>query len=119
MDIVRVAGVRGLWSGFPLHFLRDTCGTALYFWEYDMMRHACGRLPSGEQGPTPAWLPIPAGLIPFTCGSLAGVTSWALIYPMDVVKTKVQQRALSGQQRRGLLETCMRMIRGAYTSDKR
>ena len=26
----------------------------------------------------------PRGVIPFVCGSLAGVTSWALIYPIDV-----------------------------------
>jgi len=59
-------------------------GTALYFLEYDSMRHALGRLPSGEQGPTPPWLPIHASIVPFVCGSLAGVTSWALIYPLDV-----------------------------------
>jgi hypothetical protein len=48
------------------------------------MRHILGRLPSGEQGSTPSWLPIHASLVPFVCGSLAGVTSWALIYPLDV-----------------------------------
>lgn len=118
-DIVRVAGVRGLYSGFPLHFLRDSAGTALYFWEYDTLRFLLGRSPSGEQGPTPAWLPIPASLVPFACGSFSGVTSWALIYPVDVVKTKVQQRALSGQRRRSLTETCMRMIRGPDPSNPR
>ena len=67
--------------------VRDTSGTALYFMEYDGMRHLLGRLPSGEQGPTPAWLPIHASLVPFVCGSLSGVTSWGLIYPMDVYVT--------------------------------
>ena len=59
-------------------------GTGLYFFEYDGMRHMMGRLPSGEQGPTPSWMPVPASVVPFMCGSLAGVTSWALIYPLDV-----------------------------------
>lgn len=59
-------------------------GTALYFFEYDGLRYIMGRDVSGEQGPTPAWLPIPPSLVPFFCGSLAGVTSWALIYPLDV-----------------------------------
>jgi solute carrier family 25 carnitine/acylcarnitine transporter 20/29 len=114
--------------------VRDTVGTALYFLEYDSMRHVLGRLPSGEQGPTPTWLPIHASVVPFVCGSLAGVTSWALIYPLDVcappssllirrndriiiplcsVKTKVQQRALAGEPYRGVLETFRRLIRGA------
>ncbi|EIN07236.1 mitochondrial carrier [Punctularia strigosozonata HHB-11173 SS5] len=111
-DIVRINGPMGLWTGFRLHFLRDTSGTALYFMEYDAMRYLLGRLPSGEQGPTPAWLPVHASLVPFLCGSLSGVSSWALIYPLDVVKTKMQQRALAGDQYRGALETLQRLIRG-------
>lgn len=66
------------------HTVRDTLGTALYFFEYDGLRHIMGRLPSGEQGPTPAWMPIHHSLVPFLCGSIAGVSSWALIYPLDV-----------------------------------
>lgn len=73
-----------LWTGFRLHLLRDTSGTALYFAEYDSLRYIMGRLPSGEQGPTPSWLPIHSGMVPFLCGSISGVTSWAVIYPLDV-----------------------------------
>ena len=64
--------------------VRDTMGTALYFFEYDGFRYIMGRDYFGEQGSTPSWLPVPAPLVPFFCGSLAGVTSWALIYPLDV-----------------------------------
>ncbi|EJD02463.1 mitochondrial carrier [Fomitiporia mediterranea MF3/22] len=111
-DIVRSSGLRGLYIGLPLHLLRDTSGTALYFLEYDGMRHLMGRLPSGEQGPTPTWLPMPASIVPFFCGSFSGVTSWALIYPLDVVKTKVQTRALAGERKRGIGETFYRLLRG-------
>ncbi|KAA1469522.1 mitochondrial carrier [Dentipellis sp. KUC8613] len=111
-EIIKSGGPFGLYTGFRLHFVRDTLGTALYFFEYDSMRHLLGRLPSGEQGPTPSWLPIHASLVPFVCGSFSGVTSWALIYPLDVVKTKVQQRALAGERYRGPLETLQRLIRG-------
>ena len=100
-DIFRTNGLLGLYTGFRLHFgevfcvshitipthfhaVRDTFGTALYFFEYDGLRHIMGRLPSGEQGPTPSWLPIHSSLVPFLCGSVAGVSSWALIYPLDV-----------------------------------
>jgi len=111
-EIYRGNGFAGLYTGFRLHFLRDTAGTALYFLEYDGMRHLLGRQRSGEQGPTPSWLPIPASVVPFVCGSVSGVTSWALIYPLDVVKTKVQQRSLAGERYRGPLETLHRLIRG-------
>ncbi|KIK08253.1 hypothetical protein K443DRAFT_589413 [Laccaria amethystina LaAM-08-1] len=111
-EIYRVNGTGGLYTGFRLHFLRDTTGTALYFLEYDGMRHLLGRSRTGEQGVTPSWLPIHSSLVPFVCGSVSGVTSWALIYPLDVVKTKVQQRALAGEQYRGPWETLYRLIRG-------
>ncbi|KAI9057897.1 mitochondrial carrier [Trametes sanguinea] len=111
-DIFRTNGLLGLYTGFRLHFVRDTMGTALYFFEYDGFRYIMGRDASGEQGDTPPWLPIPMSLVPFLCGSLAGVSSWALIYPLDVVKTKVQQRALAGEKRRSVLETFHRLIRG-------
>ncbi|KAL4258112.1 mitochondrial carrier family protein [Pleurotus pulmonarius] len=111
-EIFRVNGIKGLYTGFRLHFIRDTSGTALYFMEYDGMRHLLGRDRSGEQGPTPPWLPIHSSLVPFVCGSFAGVTSWALIYPLDVVKTKVQQRALAGERYRGPFETLSRLIKG-------
>ncbi|KAG2054717.1 hypothetical protein BDR06DRAFT_982290 [Suillus hirtellus] len=116
-EIFRTHGLSGPWIGFRLHFVRDTAGTALYFFEYDAMRHLLGRQRSGEQGPTPAWLPIPTSLIPFVCGSLAGVSSWALIYPLDVVKTKVQQRALAGTPPKGVWETLRRLVRGPDPKD--
>lgn len=111
-DIFRVGGMKGLYTGFRLHCLRDTLGTALYFFEYDGLRHIMGRSQTGEQGPTPSWMPIHPSLVPFMCGSLAGVSSWALIYPLDVVKTKVQQRALAGTPPRSVFETLHRLIKG-------
>ncbi|KAK0210915.1 hypothetical protein DFS33DRAFT_1250416 [Desarmillaria ectypa] len=111
-EIFQSNGITGLYTGFRMHFVRDTTGTALYFLEYDGMRHLLGRDRSGDQGLTPAWLPIPASIVPFFCGSLSGVSSWALIYPLDVVKTKIQQRSLAGERYRGPWETLYRLVRG-------
>ncbi|TFK30017.1 mitochondrial carrier [Coprinopsis marcescibilis] len=116
-EIYRSNGMGGLYIGFRLHFIRDTAGTALYFLEYDGMRHLLGRNRLGEQGETPSWLPIHQSVVPFMCGSVSGVTSWALIYPLDVVKTKVQQRALAGERYRGPFETLHRLIRGPDPSN--
>jgi hypothetical protein len=55
-------------------------GTALYFLEYDGMRHLLGRNRLGEQGPTPAWLPIHQSVVPFFCGSLAGVRLFSFMF---------------------------------------
>ncbi|KAF9013909.1 mitochondrial carrier domain-containing protein [Cyathus striatus] len=116
-EIYRGNGLAGLYTGFRLHFVRDTAGTALYFLEYDGMRHVLGRSRLGEQGDTPAWFPLHSSFVPFFCGSISGVTSWALIYPMDVVKTKVQQRALAGERYRTPFETLKRLIRGPDPSN--
>jgi len=118
-EIVRNSGLTGLYSGFYLHFLRDTAGTALYFLEYDSMRYLLGRDIHGKQGPVPSWFPVHPTLIPFLCGSLAGVSSWALIYPLDVVKTKYQERALAGIPRRSATDTFLRMARGPDPSAPR
>lgn len=94
--IVNKAGWLGLYTGWRLHFIRDTLGTALYFAEYDVMRYYLGRKSAErkgkrkgrgeEQGDLPPWAKgwLPKQLVPFVCGSVAGVTSWALIYPVDV-----------------------------------
>jgi hypothetical protein len=141
--IVSKMGPLGLWTGFRLHFVRDTLGTALYFAEYDVMRFWLGRKRDNDpirstgsedrfsgstQGDLPDWAKgwLPPQLVPFLCGSLAGVTSWALIYPVDVstavtiqseltpqaIKTKAQQRALSGLSRRTPLTQFLRLVRG-------
>ncbi len=40
------------------------------------------------------------------CGGLAGVVTWASIFPLDVIKTRVQVQALSRhQERQSLLAT--------------
>ncbi|KAL1407754.1 hypothetical protein Q8F55_007188 [Vanrija albida] len=125
--IVNKMGPLGLWTGFRLHFVRDTLGTALYFAEYDVMRFWLGRRVSdpaslsaaedrlsGGQGELPDWAKgwLPKQLVPFLCGSLAGVTSWAIIYPVDAMKTKAQQRALSGLRPRTPLVQFLRLVRG-------
>ncbi|WWC93276.1 hypothetical protein V866_000109 [Kwoniella sp. B9012] len=126
--IINSSGYRGLYIGWRLHFIRDTLGTALYFAEYDVMRYYLGRSKStyrpgqGEgdigsgakaeiQGDVPNWAKgfLPKSMIPFLCGSLAGVSSWALIYPVD---TKAQQRGLSGLEPRTPWVQLKRLVRG-------
>lgn len=99
--IVNMRGWSGMYTGFGPHFsktlysasffisllimplswsVRDTLGTGLYFAEYDALRTLFGRSATGEQGEVPSWLPVAPSLVPFFCGSVAGVSSWALIY---------------------------------------
>jgi solute carrier family 25 carnitine/acylcarnitine transporter 20/29 len=79
-DIYARYGLKGLWTGFQLHTVRDTLGTSLYFAEYDTIRWLLGRDPrTGQQGQLPAWaskIGVREGYVAFGAGAFAGVTSW-------------------------------------------
>ncbi|KAG7527509.1 hypothetical protein FFLO_06869 [Filobasidium floriforme] len=115
-DIYARYGSKGLWTGFKLHSVRDTLGTSLYFAEYDTLRWLLGRDPkTGLQGKVPDWarkMGIGEGWVAFGAGAFAGVTSWALIYPVDDRQTKHQQRALAGLQPRPFIQQMSRLVRG-------
>ncbi|GAA5931251.1 hypothetical protein JCM3775_004975 [Rhodotorula graminis] len=88
MDLYAQGGFRGLYTGFRLHALRDTLGTGMYFGMYDSAQHLIKSNPDTFGN-------VPVTLSTFACGSIAGVSSWAAIYPVDLVKAKVQRNALA------------------------
>lgn len=91
-DIVRNhGGVRGFYMGFPLHITRDMIGTALYFGIYDTIRAVGDRMEARNQT-----LGLPRPVLSFLIGSSAGMLSWLLVYPVDLIKTQVQRNALAG-----------------------
>ncbi|BGP22831.1 mitochondrial carrier protein, carnitine/acylcarnitine translocase [Rhodotorula toruloides] len=88
LDLYRAGGVFGLYTGFRLHALRDTLGTGLYFGMYDSAQHVIWNNPDVFEN-------VPTTLSTFVCGSVAGVSSWAAIYPVDLVKAHTQRNALA------------------------
>ncbi|CAO1637353.1 unnamed protein product [Parajaminaea phylloscopi] len=85
-------GIKGFYIGFPLHFCRDTFGTALYFGSYDSIRSLVNRNSSKKDG---SLFGVPSPVVSFLSGSTAGIASWLIVYPVDLLKTNVQQRTLS------------------------
>lgn len=91
-DIYRhQGGIRGFYIGFPLHLTRDTMGTALYFGSYDSIRSVVNRNVSSNG----SLFGVPGPFVSFLSGSTAGILSWLIVYPVDLLKTNVQQRKLS------------------------
>ncbi|KAJ1030393.1 hypothetical protein NDA16_001302 [Ustilago loliicola] len=83
--------------GFPLHMARDTFGTALYFGFYDSIRKLVTRHSKNDSSRGgPSLYGIPAPVVSFLSGSSAGILSWLIVYPVDLIKTKVQRDALAG-----------------------
>ncbi|KAH8925762.1 mitochondrial carrier [Atractiella rhizophila] len=84
-DIIARGGYRGLYAGMVLHSFRDCFGTGIYFAFYDSIRHS-----------KTVKRTINEPLQPFLCGSLCGVMSWIIVYPLDLVKTRYQRARLEG-----------------------
>jgi solute carrier family 25 (mitochondrial carnitine/acylcarnitine transporter), member 20/29 len=79
-DIVAAAGPAGLFRGFTATALRDTPTYGVYFALFEWVKAALG---GGGPGPAPVHAVLAAG-------AAAGVASWGLALPFDVVKTVTQ-----------------------------
>ncbi|RYP16979.1 hypothetical protein DL765_004821 [Monosporascus sp. GIB2] len=85
-DVLRREGVRGLYFGGVVTALRDSIGYGFYFWSYEISSkwvESRRRDPAFAQDATKVLL----------CGGLAGIVTWASIFPLDVIKTRVQTQA--------------------------
>lgn len=71
--ILRNGGLRALFRGLGITMARDTPAFAIYFASYEAMTREDRSV-----------------LKVFTAGGVAGTLSWILLYPVDVVKSRVQ-----------------------------
>jgi solute carrier family 25 carnitine/acylcarnitine transporter 20/29 len=70
--------------------VRDAVGYGFYFWSYDICKRT---LNSSEQDTAPM-----AGAKVLLAGGLAGIVTWASIFPLDVIKTRVQTQPFSAAE---------------------
>lgn len=77
-DTFRAKGVRGFYRGGAVTAWRDAVGYGFYFWGYEGVRRAG----LGGEG----------GVGVLVAGGVAGVVTWGSVFPLDVVKTRVQTR---------------------------
>ncbi|XP_050346745.1 mitochondrial basic amino acids transporter-like [Nymphalis io] len=71
--ILRTGGYRALFRGLSITIVRDSLSFAIYFTSYEAMTR-------GHQ----------SAMKVFTAGGIAGVLSWVILYPVDVVKSRIQ-----------------------------
>ncbi|KAH7378225.1 mitochondrial carrier domain-containing protein [Pyrenochaeta sp. MPI-SDFR-AT-0127] len=99
-DVWRKEGVRGLYYGGGITSVRDAVGYGFYFWSYEWAK---------QNWSTPGDSDKETAMKVLVCGGLAGVITWASIFPLDVIKTRVQTQVLHPQpvgvgEQRGLLQ---------------
>ncbi|KAI0458947.1 mitochondrial carrier [Xylaria acuta] len=113
--ILRREGIRGLYCGGVVTALRDSIGYGFYFWAYEL----CGRIMTAQLAPSSVvtkdgnskgngaeFVQETAKVL--LCGGIAGVVTWASIYPLDVIKTRVQRQVSLDQATTPLLGTAKR-----------
>ncbi|KAI1501519.1 mitochondrial carrier domain-containing protein [Biscogniauxia marginata] len=101
--VLRTEGVRGLYLGGAVTALRDSIGYGFYFWSYELgcrwveeyqsqSRSPIGRQQQQQAGFSDSFFSLDAARV-LLCGGVAGVVTWASVFPLDVVKTRVQTQS--------------------------
>ncbi|KAK4101495.1 mitochondrial carrier [Parathielavia hyrcaniae] len=85
-NIIKHRGVTGLYTGFRLHLMRDTLGTATYFMTYESSKQLLTTFGGDGTHSNP--------LAVLVAGGLCGIVSWGLIYPIDSAKARYQRNSL-------------------------
>ncbi|KAJ4215365.1 hypothetical protein NW759_009786 [Fusarium solani] len=85
-NIIKHRGVLGLYTGFKLHLLRDTLGTAIYFMVYESGKQVGNTLAGDHPNSNKAAV--------VAAGGMCGLVSWAMIYPIDSAKSIYQRNSL-------------------------
>ncbi|KAF2477912.1 mitochondrial carrier [Lindgomyces ingoldianus] len=80
-DTWKYEGIRGLYYGGGITSVRDAVGYGFYFWSYEWSKQTFS---SPEDTDRQTALKV------LLCGGFAGIVTWASIFPLDVVKTRVQ-----------------------------
>jgi solute carrier family 25 carnitine/acylcarnitine transporter 20/29 len=103
--ILRTEGVRGLYFGGVITALRDSIGYGFYFWSYELStRYMVSRMRDRSSSSAVAGKgAVEEAAKVLLCGGLAGVVTWASIFPLDVIKTRVQVQVSEPHPERRLL----------------
>lgn len=96
-QIVKNHGVQKLFQGWWSTFLREVPAFGLYFASYDYMKDACLTYLSGGDSVAEESAGMNsknAWLASAMAGGSAGCLTWAIVYPVDVIKTHIQTAPL-------------------------
>ncbi|NWU80033.1 S2540 protein, partial [Onychorhynchus coronatus] len=87
VKIIRIEGIKSLWSALPPTLIMAVPNTIIYFTLYDQLREALkNRLKKDD------------GYIPVLAGSLSRCNSITVVSPLELIRTRMQHRKLSYKQ---------------------
>ncbi|KAL7784117.1 mitochondrial carrier [Trichoderma ceciliae] len=85
-QILRKEGIKGLYYGGVVTALRDSIGYGFYFWTYELAHRYWPA--AREHGDTTSGRRDMSKVL--LCGGLAGIATWASVFPLDVIKSRLQ-----------------------------
>jgi len=99
----RTKGIKGFYHGGTVTALRDSIGYGFYYLSYELAKDGWDRVARGDSGgganDVHDNVDGGGGMLNavkiLLCGGLAGVVTWASVFPLDVVKTRVQTQDLA------------------------
>ncbi|CAG8439692.1 10903_t:CDS:10 [Ambispora gerdemannii] len=91
-DIIKRHGVLGLYQGGTATMIRDSTSYGVYFWVYEGCKRLLGVSPANYVNYSAGgnYIDNNDTLKLLFSGGTAGVVAWACIYPLDVIKTRLQ-----------------------------
>jgi len=96
-QIVRGYGLQGLYRGWWVTAWREVPAFGLYFATYDTIKANINRhLTTTEEslGESDDFNHVHRWAASALAGGISGCTTWAIIYPLDVIKTRIQTSSL-------------------------
>jgi len=98
--IYRLYGIRGVYKGMIPTLCRDSFSYGVYFVTYEATKRRF-------QGNSPSASPLQM----FVAGGIAGVISWLTIYPIDVIKSRIQEDDLAKPKYNGMIHCFQESVR--------
>lgn len=87
-SVIKAEGIKGLYYGGTVTALRDSIGYGFYFWSYELGTRLLAAKLGDEHSPKAEAAKV------LLCGGIAGVVTWVSVFPLDVIKTRIQTQAL-------------------------
>lgn len=91
--VLKYEGVRGLYSGYRYHLVRDIMGSGVYFAVYESFKWAMNTIINKDLSASSPFSILLAG-------GMSGFTCWAVVFPIDTTKSLIQKDIVTNIMRK-------------------
>ena len=102
-------GIANFYTGFGVHFTCDAVGTAVYFTSYEWFKREIARRKHHDEiAITTHDLSLLDRMI---CAASAGMICWGVIFPFDVMRSRLYSQSIHNETNLTAIELASQMIR--------